>query len=171
MAKSRTLPPPGCSLPDGQSVHENKCDAELASFNVLQELGKMAILLMFVLTRSRAVTHWFQNSASFERGPLVFALPINAEWTELKHYAAKSSDWQLTPKDDWNYAVVLSNNPSRQCAPKLETSQLSATPFDVKHPGVTLQVPARQLKPGRCKTIPLAPCQKARFSRVLPCGK
>ena len=44
-------------------------------------------------------THWYHEAQVFERGPLVFALPLEAQWKQLKHYAEKSSDWQLEADD------------------------------------------------------------------------
>lgn len=118
------------------------------------------------------VTHWFQNSATFERGPLVFALPVKAEWTELKHYAEKSSDWQLTAKDDWNYAVSLGNDASQRCVAKLEQEEVGKLPFDVKHPAVTLRVHGRKLETWTLKDnsagpLPASPVQSKAPSREL----
>ncbi len=86
------------------------------------------------------VSHWYHNSAVFERGPLIFALPLRGKWTELKKYAENSADWQITPTTKWNYAVKLG-----ECAAKITEHDVGQTPFDVEHPAVALQVAGREL--------------------------
>jgi hypothetical protein len=86
------------------------------------------------------VTHWYHNSAVFEAGPLVFSLPLDGQWTELKKYAQKSADWQVVGSKPWNYAVELG-----RCEASLKNSPVSSVPFDVKHPAVSIQVQGRQL--------------------------
>ena len=86
------------------------------------------------------VSHWYHNSAVFERGPLVFSLPLRGKWTELKKYAEKSADWQITPATKWNYAVELG-----PCAARITEHDIGQMPFDVQHPAVTLQVAGREL--------------------------
>lgn len=85
------------------------------------------------------VTHWFHDAAVFERGPLVFALPLGGEWSELKKYAEKSADWQITPTKDWNYAVELGD-----CDTKVVQHETGPIPFDVKNPPVVLEVKGRR---------------------------
>jgi uncharacterized protein len=86
------------------------------------------------------VSHWYHNSAVFERGPLVFSLPLEGKWTELKKYAQRSADWQITPTTKWNYAVGVG-----ECAVKISEHAIGDTPFDMRQPAVTLQVEAREL--------------------------
>ncbi len=86
------------------------------------------------------VSHWYRQAAVFERGPLVFSLPLDAKWKELKHYAQKSSDWQLQPTTKWNYAVEVG-----ECAAKVSEHSVSATPFDRKNPPVTMAIEGKEL--------------------------
>ncbi len=86
------------------------------------------------------VTHWYHDSAVFERGPLVFALPLEGEWQELKHYAEKSSDWQVDASKPWNYAVELG-----ECDTAVEERSVASVPFDAAHAPVSLTVHAKRL--------------------------
>jgi len=90
---------------------------------------------------SPRVTHWFHNSAVFEYGPLVFSLPLEAQWKQMKSYAEKSADWQLETKAAWNYGVVASD-----CETRIATHALGAVAFDARQPALTLQVMGRLLK-------------------------
>ncbi len=86
------------------------------------------------------VSHWFNQAAVFERGALVFSLPLHADWSEMKKYAEKSADWQLSPTEKWNYGVQLGD-----CAAEASESAITDTPFDVDHPAVTMTVRGRQV--------------------------
>lgn len=95
------------------------------------------VTIKFPLTAR--VTHWFHDSAVFERGPLVFSLPLDGQWKALKKYAEKSADWQITSAADWNYAVEIGD-----CGAKVQEHSLSAAPFDVENPPVSLSIRARR---------------------------
>jgi uncharacterized protein len=85
-------------------------------------------------------THWYRNSAVFERGPLVFSLPLDGEWNQLKQYAQKSADWELRSDHPWNYAVAIG-----ECDAQVTESPLGETAFDVKQSAVQLQIQATRL--------------------------
>jgi hypothetical protein len=88
---------------------------------------------------SSRVSHWFHDSAVFERGPLVFSLPLDGQWSALKKYAEKSADWQITSTADWNYAVQLGD-----CNAKVLEEPVGPVPFDIKNPSVSLSIKARR---------------------------
>ncbi len=50
--------------------------------------------------------HGFHDAVAIERGPLVFALPIESEWRKVKDNA-QFADWEVYPKSPWNYALQL----------------------------------------------------------------
>lgn len=82
----------------------------------------------------------YRDSAIFERGPLVFSLPLDGQWTALKKYAQKSADWQITSDKKWNYAVQTGD-----CAAKAAEHSLGGLPFDSAHPAVLLAINGRLL--------------------------
>jgi len=86
------------------------------------------------------VSHWYHDSAVFERGPLVFSLPLDAQWSQLRHYSQNSSDWQLKASRKWNYAVQTG-----ACDATASEHAVSDIPFNVKNPPVTLQIKGREL--------------------------
>jgi hypothetical protein len=86
------------------------------------------------------VTHAYHNSAVFERGPLVFALPLEGKWSELKHYSQKSGDWEVKPFRPWNYALEVGN-----CDAIAEEHPVTDVPFDFSRPAVSLKVRGRRL--------------------------
>lgn len=86
------------------------------------------------------VSHWYRDAQVFERGPLVFALPLKADWTELKHYAQQSSDWELKTATPWNYGVEKG-----ACDVLVKEGKLSEHPFSQDNPAVTLNVRAKPI--------------------------
>ena len=46
------------------------------------------------------------DAVAIERGPLVFALPIEAEWKKVKDNP-QFADWEVYPKSPWNYALEI----------------------------------------------------------------
>ncbi|HLH05522.1 MAG TPA: beta-L-arabinofuranosidase domain-containing protein [Bryobacteraceae bacterium] len=82
----------------------------------------------------------YRGSAVFDRGALVFSLPLNGKWQELRKYAEKSADWQITTDRKWNYAVETG-----ECAARVEEHPVGDLPFDVEHPAVTLQIKGKLL--------------------------
>ncbi len=46
------------------------------------------------------------GSVAIQRGPLVFALPIEAEWKKVRDNP-QFADWEVYPKSPWNYALQI----------------------------------------------------------------
>ena len=58
----------------------------------------------------------FNDAVAIERGPLVFALPIEAEWKKVKDNP-QFADWEVYPKSPWNYALQIDReHPDRSIA-------------------------------------------------------
>jgi len=55
-----------------------------------------------------SVSRWHQNAASVERGPLVYALPLDGKWKKgkVKDGVRKGQEyWEVTTKSAWNYGI------------------------------------------------------------------
>jgi len=141
--QSKQLPAAGCVLPDGQSPATQHCAVDRAFYRIDRTWRNNDEVTIHFEAKPR-VTHWFHNAATFERGPLVFALPLDAEWKEVKNYAQKSSDWELTPTKKWNYAVQLPPA-NAECGVSVAETPEGAVPFDQAHPRLTMQVSGREL--------------------------
>ena len=125
---------------NGQSALASDSGDAQTGFYRLDREWKEGDVVTVSLPVSTRVVHSFNNSAVFERGPLVFSLPLGGDWKPLKQYTAKSSDWQITSERPWNYAVELGG-----CEPAIAEHTVSATPFDAAHPAVSMQVRGRQV--------------------------
>jgi DUF1680 family protein len=137
--QSSKISKPACVFVEGNSGSQPSCDFT-KSFHTINRAWKERDTVSLTFGTKPRVTHWYRNSAVFEWGSLVFALPLEAQWSELKHYAEKSSDWQLQPKAEWNYAVLLG-----PCDARVTESSPGPVPFDVKHPALSMHIRGRRL--------------------------
>ena len=88
------------------------------------------IALHFPMTP--AVTMWYRDGVSIDRGPLVFALPIGEDWRKvtegLKHPAtAPAADWEIYPTTAWNYGLLA--EPGSGTSLKVDERSVGETPF------------------------------------------
>lgn len=156
-----------CAVPaDRFNDQQASCDVSKMISHVNRE-WKNGDVLTLTFPMSPRVSHWYRQAAVFERGPLVFSLPLDAQWSKLKHYAQKSSDWQLQPSEKWNYAVELGT-----CDAKASEHSISDTPFNVKNPPVTLQVKGKELpdwsvKDNSAGPVPASPVSSKGSLRTL----
>jgi hypothetical protein len=62
------------------------------------------------LPMKTAVSRWPQNGIGVERGPLVYALDIKAQWTpvvEARFTTAEFPSWNAMPAGAWNYGLAV----------------------------------------------------------------
>lgn len=52
------------------------------------------------------VSEWPENSVGVERGPLVFAMPIEAEWRMIDETGGVPL-WEAHPIESWNYGLIV----------------------------------------------------------------
>ena len=88
------------------------------------------------------VSRWFNRSVAIERGPLVFSFSPGEDWMKLRD-RPPTADWQVFPKEAWNYALCADEH----VASKIEVKELpiAPIPFGAEHPAVTLMVSARRM--------------------------
>jgi hypothetical protein len=85
----------------------------------------------------------YNDAVAIERGPLVFALPIEAEWKKVKDNA-QFADWEVYPKSPWNYALQIDReHPDRSIT--IEDRPVRASPFSPKGAPVIARVKGRRL--------------------------
>jgi DUF1680 family protein len=133
------IPPSGCALwSNGAEANQARCDLAKA-FHIIKRTWKDGDQVTLNFAMQPRVTHWYHDSAVFERGPLVFSLPLSGQWSELKKYAERSADWQITPTADWNYAVEVGD-----CDANVVEHSVGNVPFDVKNPPVVMEVKGRR---------------------------
>jgi DUF1680 family protein len=85
----------------------------------------------------------FNDSVAIERGPLVFALPIEAEWKKVKDNP-QFADWEVYPRSPWNYALQLDReHPERSIA--FTERPVGKNPFSTTDAPVIARVKGRRI--------------------------
>jgi len=131
------------------------------------------IALHFPMTP--AVTTWYRDGVSIDRGPLVFALPIGEDWRKvtqgLKHPAtAPAADWEIYPTTPWNYGLLA--EPGSGTGLKVDERSVAETPFSATSPAISIHVTGRkvpewQLEEGSAGTLPQSPVISAEPDEAL----
>jgi hypothetical protein len=155
------LHPSGCTL-----LTASSCSGDKAFYRI-ERVWKSGDRVDVHFDTMPTVTHWYHGAAVFNRGPLVFSLPLEGQWSELKRYAEKSADWQITSPQSWNYAVALG-----ACFATVTEHPISTTPFDVQNPAVELKVRGRLdqqwgVENNSAAPVPLSPVQSSAPEQVL----
>ncbi|HYE08214.1 MAG TPA: beta-L-arabinofuranosidase domain-containing protein [Planctomycetota bacterium] len=89
------------------------------------------------LPMATTIERRFQNSAAVQRGPLTFALRIDAAWKRVRG-ADPAPDYELHPTTPWNYAI----DPASL---RLESSPVGDRPLTPDGAPVRLHAKARRL--------------------------
>jgi DUF1680 family protein len=91
-----------------------------------------------------------QGAVAVKRGPLLFALPVAAEWRNVREWGWEgvagdfaNADWELYPAQAWNYAMVL--DPEQTFEPVVETQPAGGSPFSGESAPVRLRVRGRRV--------------------------
>jgi uncharacterized protein len=85
----------------------------------------------------------FRDAVAIERGPLVFALPIEAEWRKVKDNP-QFADWEVYPKSPWNYALQLDRaHPERSFS--FEQRAVGKSPFSMQGAPLVAKVKGRRV--------------------------
>jgi hypothetical protein len=85
----------------------------------------------------------FNDSIAIERGPLVYALPIEAEWRKVKDNP-QFADWEVYPKSAWNYALQVDReHPERSIS--FEERATGKDPFSTQGASMIAKVKGRRI--------------------------
>jgi DUF1680 family protein len=83
------------------------------------------------------------HTVAIRRGPLTFALPIDAEWKKVKDNP-RFADWEVYPKAPWNYALRIDRaDPEQSVA--FEDRPVGPMPFSTQGAPVVARVKGRRL--------------------------
>lgn len=118
-----------------------------------------------------AVTEWPDNGVGVERGPLVYALPVDAKWSSFAEAGYSSEEfptWEARPTGKWNYGVALEPGKAShvEVRKKKSAAGLENSPWPWSDAPVSLVVPAREVEGWELRSNPQNPKQK--FTSPLP---
>jgi hypothetical protein len=141
-------------------------------FTVLRRTFKSGDVVTLNLPMRVKATEWPNNGIGVERGPLVYAMPIETKWTSVAEAAYSSEEfptWEANPIGEWNYGVAL--DPAKvstqvEVRQKPSTQNLETSSWPWSDARTVLTVPARKLEGWGYAMNPKEPHQ--RFTPQLP---
>jgi DUF1680 family protein len=99
----------------------------------------------------------YNGAISIERGPLVFALRIGAEWKKIKDRPGLPfDDWEVHPNTPWNYALFVDREHPENSF-QVETRHMSDHPFSLEEAPIQLKVKGRRVPSWTLKHSAAAP--------------
>lgn len=154
------------------AVNETPVPAQRNSdgFVELQRTFKPGDQVTLTLPMKSVLSRWPQNGIGVERGPLVYSLPIETEWTtkvEAKYSTEEFPAWEARPKSAWNYGLALDDATLEHAVQVQTHPPATEEAFDPwEKPPIHLTVPARKIAGWELQANPEKPEQK--FTPPLP---
>lgn len=88
-------------------------------------------------------SYWNENSLGIERGPLVYALKVEEEWTEVSKAGKDDSYWEVRPTSPWNYS--LSKGAIEKNKLEVEAkSEIALNPWNLRNAPISVKTKARR---------------------------
>jgi DUF1680 family protein len=106
-----------------------------------------SVTLRFPMTPR--LSTWHRGSVAVERGPLVFALRIGADWRAIdkgmsKPARAPARDWEVHPTSAWNFGLVFDERHTT-AAMQVREHPISEVPFSPTDAPVEITVRGRRV--------------------------
>ena len=100
----------GATVRVGQGAEQ---PAEAGRFHVLDREWRPGDRVVLNLPLTPRTSRWHRGGVAVERGPLVFSLRMDEQWTELtsgmkRPAPAPAKDWEVRPTSPWNYGLLAS---------------------------------------------------------------
>jgi DUF1680 family protein len=130
---------------DGTTIQvngENVAAVTVGGFAKVDRIWKSGDLVEVVFPMKPRLSIGFHDSVSIGRGPLVFSYAIGEDWVKLRTQGM-TSDWQVFPTSQWNYALSVNKDMRQEIA--VEESPVGDAPFALNNSPVKLKVAARKL--------------------------
>jgi DUF1680 family protein len=108
----------------------------------------------------------FNDAVAIQRGPLIFALPIEAEWKKVKDNP-RFADWEVYPKSPWNLALQIDReHPERSIS--FEERPIGKDPFSTPGAPLIAKVKARRVSSWTLERGAAAPPPRSPVSTAEP---
>ncbi len=119
-------------------------------------------------------SYWFERSVAIERGPLVYALRLEEQWSRVRPEDREFGYRECRPKQAWNYALLESalRNPAQGVevvqvkTPGSYPWTLADAPIELRTRAV--RVPQWTLYDGSAGRVPLSPMPRVEDLRPEP---
>ncbi len=135
---------------------------EPGQFHTVERTWEASSELVLHLPMRFAAQRRYHGSLALERGPLVFALRIGAEWRQIGGQRPHA-DWEVYPTTPWNYALALDPEHPEESI-RLEQHSLDDVPFSPAGAPLVAHVRGRHvpgwtIESGAAGPLPAGPVQ------------
>ena len=124
------------------AVNGKAATAKPGTFARLERVWKAGDVVEVHLPMRPRVQRGFHNSLTIVRGPLVFSHSPGETWVKLRD-RKPTADWQVFPKENWNYALRV--NETTVAMLQVKEAPVPSRPFAAEGAPVRIEVPARLL--------------------------
>lgn len=97
-------------------------------------------------------SRWYEDAATVERGPLVYALPVDGEWHPLGEDYKPTWEledqvrtWRVEPTEPWNYSVVLDEDEPSRSFTVMRKGEISDYPWTAEMAPIRLKGAGKRL--------------------------
>jgi hypothetical protein len=99
-----------------------------------------------ILPMEVTTSHWFNNSIAIERGPLLYALRIEEDWTNVKGIDKYGDYREVRPNTPWNYGILeeLLKNPATSFKVNIKGGS-STLPWNIANAPIELKAKGKRI--------------------------
>jgi hypothetical protein len=112
-------------------------------FVTLRRVWRSGDSVRLQLPMTMTTSKWPQDGIAIERGPLVYAYPIEQQWTKVddERSSPEFPAWDLTPTGAWNYALLPESDQNK---PVFQQQSMTGDPWS--EPPASITVNARRVR-------------------------
>ncbi|QHS59113.1 beta-L-arabinofuranosidase domain-containing protein [Chitinophaga agri] len=137
--------PGWCDAPQVRVNGKQQPGVEQGSIYTLKRTWKKGDQVVLHFPMRVSITDQVNQSVTVERGPLVYALKIDAKYAVRKAHPVKGFfDYEVKPVSDWNYALEIDRQ-QPAAAVKVQQQPMPDNPFEQSVTPVSLRLTARRL--------------------------
>lgn len=138
---------------DSPSVKVNDATIDLDVKNGLQcirRTWKQGDIVQLHFPMKVMISEWYERSAAIERGPLVYALKMDENWSE-KNHVGEEIKWhgdkyfEVTSQSPWNYALVDCKEEDIPMQYQVVIKENSLFPWNNENAPIEIKTIARKL--------------------------
>lgn len=136
--------PGWCKSPEVKVNGEIKTGVLAGEFYTINRTWSNSDIVTLSLPMHIQVNDEVNNSVSIQRGPMVYSLKIDENWTVRSDFGNGFSESEVTPNSPWNYALIIDKkNP--EATIQINKKTMPENPFVQSTAPVTMKIIARKV--------------------------
>ena len=136
--------PGWCKSPEVKVNGEVQTGVLAGEFYTINRTWSNSDIVTLSLPMHIQVNDEVNNSVSIQRGPMVYSLKIDENWTVRSDFGNGFSESEVTPNSPWNYALIIDKkNP--EATIQINKKTMPENPFVQSTAPVTMKIIARKV--------------------------